>query len=72
MTSLMIPHALPLVGSSASDAVRPLAVDHWLVSSLLQKAIRRGDADLAARAALTLLDLRGSTIWRRFMVIAFE
>ncbi|PIU06546.1 MAG: hypothetical protein COT28_21775 [Methylobacterium sp. CG08_land_8_20_14_0_20_71_15] len=68
----MIPHALPLVGSSASDAVRPLAVDHWLVSSLLQKAIRRGDADLAARAALTLLDLRGSTIWRRFMVIAFE
>lgn len=50
----------------------PLPIDHWLASSLLQKAIRRGDADFAARAALTLNRARGATIWRRLMVIAFE
>lgn len=50
----------------------PLAIDHWLASSLLQKAIRRGDADLAASAALTLFRARGTAIWRRFLVIAFE
>ena len=33
---------------------RPLAIDPWVASSLLQKAIRRGDVDLAERAALTL------------------
>lgn len=54
------------------DALSPLPIDHWLASSLLQKAIRRSDADLAARAALTLHQARGATIWRRFMVIAFE
>ncbi|GEP07054.1 hypothetical protein MOX02_50920 [Methylobacterium oxalidis] len=49
-----------------------LPIDHWTARSLLQKAIRRGDAEDAARAAVTLFALRGSAIWRRFMVIAFE
>jgi hypothetical protein len=39
---------------------------------LLQKSIRRGEAELATQAALTLFRLRRSGIWRRFMVIAFE
>lgn len=52
--------------------VEPLKVDQWIVSSLLQKSIRRGDADVAARAALTLFKLKGSALWRRLMVIAFE
>lgn len=34
---------------------RPLAIDPWVASSLLQKAIRRGDVDLAERAAFTLI-----------------
>ena len=38
----------------------------------MQKSIRRGETEIAQRAALTLLKLRGSAIWRRFMVIAFE
>jgi hypothetical protein len=51
---------------------QPLTIDPWVASSLLQKAIRRGDADLAERAAITLHRLRGNGIWRRFLVIAFE
>lgn len=68
-------HSQPALLPSDCPGDKPfgsLAIDHWLASSLLQKAIRRGDADLAARAALTLYQARGSTIWRRIMVIAFE
>jgi hypothetical protein len=60
-------------GRSVSRPIpQPLAIDPWVASSLLQKAIRRGDADLAERAAVTLHRLRGKGIWRRFLVIAFE
>jgi hypothetical protein len=51
---------------------RPLAIDPWVASSLLQKAIRRGDVDLAERAAFTLSRYRGRGIWRRLVAIAFE
>jgi hypothetical protein len=50
----------------------PIAADSWVISSLLQKSIRRGETEIARRAALTLFRLRGASIWRRFMVIAFE
>jgi hypothetical protein len=39
---------------------------------LLQKSIRRGETEIAQRAALTFFKLKGSAIWRRLMVIAFE
>lgn len=68
-------HSQPALLSAyrpSDNSPEPLAIDHWLASSLLQKAIRRGDADLAARAALTLYQARGSAIWRRLMVISFE
>ena len=55
-----------------SAASPPLAIDPWVASSLLQKAIRRGDADMAERAAITLHRVRGKGIWRRFLGIAFE
>jgi hypothetical protein len=51
---------------------RPLAIDPWVASSLLQKAIRRGDVDLAERAAFTLTRHRGQGIWRRLIGVAFE
>ncbi len=38
---------------------RRLAIDPWVASSLLQKAIRRGDVDVAERAAFTLARHRG-------------
>ena len=50
----------------------PLSIDPWVASSLLQKAMRRGDIDLAERAAFTLFRYRGQGIWRRLIVIAFE
>src|SRR3972149_7435199 len=46
--------------------------DPWIANSLMQKAIRRGDVELAQRAALSFHALRGSAIWRRLMIIAFE
>ena len=50
----------------------PLIADQWVVKSLLQKSIRRGEVEIAQRAALTFLAQQGSAIWRRFIVIAFE
>jgi hypothetical protein len=50
----------------------PLVADQWVVKSLLQKSIRRGEVDIAQRAALTFLAQKGSAIWRRFIIIAFE
>lgn len=46
--------------------------DPWLMASTLQKAIRRGEVDIAHRAVLALHDLRGANVWRRLLVIAFE
>jgi hypothetical protein len=56
----------------SSPIPQPLAVDPWIASSMLQKSIRRGDADLAERAAITLHGLRGKGAWRRLIVIGFE
>jgi MgsA AAA+ ATPase C terminal len=50
----------------------PLIADQWVVKSLLQKSIRRGEVDIAQRAAQTFLAQKGSAIWRRFIIIAFE
>ncbi len=55
-----------------ASETQPLLVDAWVASSLLQKAIRRGEVELAVRAGLTLYEFRGKGIWRRLMVIAFE
>ena len=52
--------------------IGPLVADQWVVISLLQKSIRRGEIATAQRAAFTLFAQKGSAIWRRFMVIAFE
>jgi hypothetical protein len=60
------------VDSHSEPSSEPIVADPWIISSLLQKSIRRGEIEIAQRAALTLLRLRGSAIWRRFMVIAFE
>jgi hypothetical protein len=51
---------------------KPIAADPWIVSSLLQKSIRRGETEIARCSALTLFKHRGSSIWRRLIVIAIE
>jgi hypothetical protein len=56
------------IDSHSAPLVEPIVAEPWIVSSLLQKWIRRGETEIAQRAALSLLKLRGSAIWRRFMV----
>jgi hypothetical protein len=50
----------------------PLQVSPWVAMSLLQKAIRRGQEDLALRAAATLLRDAPERLWRRLGCIAPE
>lgn len=44
----------------------------WLAASLLQKAIRRGEKELALNAAASLLTTDPARFWRRLGIIAFE
>ena len=53
-------------------AAKPLNADQWIVNSLLQKAIRRGEVGVAQRAALTFFNQKGTAIWRRLIIIAVE
>jgi hypothetical protein len=46
--------------------------DRWLLASLLQKAVRRGDVTIARRAAHHLLMVDPSRLWRRLMTIGLE
>ncbi len=48
------------------------SADPWQASSLLQKAIRRGEYDIALQAAYRFHALRGNAIWRRLLIIAVE
>ncbi|MBB6249524.1 hypothetical protein [Nitrospirillum iridis] len=58
---------------SLDEIMEPLALpDKWIGLSVLQKAIRRGDTAKAAGAALALLPLDRSGLWRRLLTIAFE
>jgi hypothetical protein len=51
----------------------PLALpDSWIARSVMQKAIRRGEIDLAGRAALTLWRMDRSALWQRLLLIAYE
>jgi hypothetical protein len=63
--------AQDLVSNRKLD-IEPLVADQWVVSSLLQKSIRRSEVETAQRAAFALFAQKGYAIWRRFMVIAFE
>jgi hypothetical protein len=50
----------------------PLNVSPWIAMSLLQKAIRRGQEQLALQAASTLLRVSPERLWRRCGCVAFE
>lgn len=54
------------------DPITLPALDAWLASSLLQKAIRRGEVVYATAAAAAFHRMRGNAIWRRLLLIAFE
>jgi hypothetical protein len=50
----------------------PLNISPWVAMSLLQKAIRRGEGELAQHAAATLLLIAPDRLWRRCGAAAFE
>jgi hypothetical protein len=50
----------------------PLPTDRYVALSALQKAIRRGEEDLALTAAMNLMIGGPQAIWRRLAIIAFE
>jgi hypothetical protein len=60
------------IDSYSAVGCKPIPADPWVISSLLQKSIRRGETEIAQRAALTLFKLKGAAIWRRLMIIGFE
>jgi hypothetical protein len=60
------------IDSHSALACKPIAAEPWVISSLLQKSIRRSETDIAQRTALSFYKLKGAAIWRRLMVIAFE
>jgi hypothetical protein len=65
-------HRLTLGLDREPPVFEPLIADQWVIKSLLQKSIRRGEIEVAQRAALTFLAQKGSALWRRFVIIAFE
>lgn len=60
------------IGHFQPPSPQPLAISPYLAMALLQKAIRRGRAELALRAAATLLHQSPERLWRRLVCIAFE
>lgn len=66
---------LPDLAKHAFDPDIPPPIpgaDPWILASLLQKAIRRGDLLMARRAGHQLLGLDPSRLWRRVMVVGLE
>jgi hypothetical protein len=59
-------------GHRARANFHPLDISPWLAMSLMQKAIRRGQEEIALRAAATLLRDSPDRLWRRCGVTAFE
>lgn len=66
------PALLPLTSDRKVPTVEPLSVSSWVAASAAQKAIRRGDVDLALRATATLLKSDPTKLWRRLAGIVFE
>jgi len=50
----------------------PMSGDRWLVSSALQKSIRRGHVEPALRAATSLWHLDRQNFWKRLHIVAME
>lgn len=66
-----------LQSDSQSNTAQPPAplprnTPTWLLSSVLQKAIRRGDVSYAVTAATYLAELDPVRLWRRMVVISLE
>lgn len=50
----------------------PLACDKWIASSVMQKAIRRGDVNTALKSGMTLWRDDAVSFWRRLHIVSVE
>lgn len=66
------PALQPLASDRKVPTVEPLLTSSWVAMSAMQKGIRRGDVDLALRAAATLLKSDPAKLWRRLCGIVYE
>ncbi len=60
------------MGAYVPPVAQPLPCDRWIARSCLQKAIRRGETDIAQRALASLLEQDRYGVWRHLVVIALE
>ena len=60
------------IRSCAIDEPEPMPGDKWLLSSVMQKAIRRGDVQIATSATASLWRQDRNTLFRRLITIAPE
>lgn len=59
--------------SKSHQSVEPFeGAERYVLSSLMQKAIRRGDSEIACRAGAQLLKIDPSQVWRRLRIAALE
>lgn len=66
------PALQPLVSDRMVPTVELLRASPWVCMSAMQKGIRRGNVDLALRAAATLLKVDPAKLWRRLAGVVFE
>ncbi len=52
--------------------INPLPCDRWIARSCLQKAVRRGQSELAQRALANLFEYDRRSTWRHIAIIALE
>jgi len=57
---------------SPAPTAHPMKCDPWIARSAFQKAIRRGEVELAQNALTTLLMNGGRGVWRTLVIIALE
>ena len=60
------------VAARPAPLIQPLPCDRYVARSCLQKAIRRGEAELAIRALANMFDYDRRATWRALTVIALE
>jgi hypothetical protein len=53
-------------------AIEPMQGDQWLLSSAMQKSIRRGAVNTAMRAGYALWNIDRQRFWRRLHIVALE
>lgn len=60
------------IATEAIHLVEPMPCDRWLARSAIQKAIRRGEVEVALQALAALLIQHPAGLWRDLVIIALE